>query len=121
MAISVAIKRAFTPGWRQTQNVQRETSTPDAAAKGVYQPTTISTAAILESANSTSASGPGQNRALDTSAAATVSRRITSATPAPRLGKAPKSRCILHSTNNRTCIDREVRTALGLQGNSPFV
>jgi hypothetical protein len=125
MAISIAIMSTFSPsastrGSRQTQKVHKETSTADPAARGVYQPTTIRTAAIRESANSTSVSGLGQSRAPDIRAAATASRRISSATPALRLGNVPKSRCILHSNDNATNIVIKVGTAFGLLRGNHF-
>src|ERR1700722_12555413 len=119
--MSALIPNASTPGSRQTQKVHKEIATPDAAARGVYQPTTIRTAAIRESAKSTSVSGPGQSRALDIRAAATASRRISSARPALRLGNVPRSRCILHSNNHATNIAIKVGTALGLLRGSHFV
>src|ERR1700733_4354708 len=121
MAASIAIMSTFTPGCRQTQKEHRETSAADTAARGVYQPTTIRTAAMRESANSTSVSVPGQSRAPDTRAVATASRRISSAKPAPRLGKVPKIRCMLHSKRNATYIAMEVVTAFGLLAGSHFV
>src|SRR5580658_1708096 len=121
MATSIAIMRAFIPGSRQTHKVHREITTADTAARGVYQPATIRTAAIRESATNTSDVGPGQNRAPDTRAAATASRRISSARPAPRFGNAPKSRCILRSKANATQIAMEVVGAFGLLRGSPFV
>jgi hypothetical protein len=121
MATSIAIMSAFIPGSRQIQKVHTETSTADPAARGVYQPTMIRTAAIRDSANSTSVSGPGQSRAPEIRAVATASRRISSATPAPRLGNVPKSRCILNSERNATYIAMEVVTALGFLPGSHFV
>jgi hypothetical protein len=121
MAISIAIMSTFNPGSRQTQKAHKETSTADPAARGVNQPTMIRTAAIRESANSTSVSGPGQSRAPDIRVAATASRRISSATPALRLGNVPKSRCILHSSHNATNIAIKVGTAFGLLRGNHFV
>src|SRR5215470_18760580 len=126
MATSIAIMSRLilntsTPGWRQTQKVHKETATADVAARGVYQPTMIRTAAMRERAKSTSVSGPGQSRALDIRAAATASRRINSARPALRLGNVPRSRCILHSNDNATNIAIKVGTAFGLLRRSHFV
>jgi hypothetical protein len=126
MAISIAIMSALIPtastrGSRQTQKVHKETSVADTAARGVYQPTMIRTAAIRESATSTSVSGPGQGRAFEIKAAATASRRTSSAKPALRLGNVPRSRCILHSNDNATNIAIKVGTAFGLLRGSHFV
>src|ERR1700684_4372795 len=99
MAISIAIMSTLTPGSRQTQKEHREITAADTAATGAYQPTTIRTAAIRESANSTSVAGPGQSRAPDSRAAATASRKISNAKPAPRLGNVPKSRRMLTKAN----------------------
>src|ERR1700728_5179858 len=116
--MSALIPNASTPGSRQTQKVNKEIATPDAAARGVYQPTMIRTAAIRERAKSTSVSGPGHSRALEIRAAATASRRISSARPALRLGNVPRSRCILHSNHHGTNVAFEVETAFGpLRGN----
>src|ERR1700739_2814270 len=100
MATSIAIMSALIPnastrGSRQTQKVHKQTSIADTAARGVYQPTIIRTAAIRDRARTPSVSGPGQSRALEIRAAATASRRISSARPALRLGNVLRSRCIL--------------------------
>jgi hypothetical protein len=119
--ISALIRNASTPGSRQTQKVHKETASADVAARRVYQPTMIKTAAIRERAKTTSVSGPGQSRALDISAAATASRRISSAKPALRLGNVPRSRCILHSNDNATKVAIKLGTAFGLLRRSHFV
>src|ERR1700756_2260785 len=119
--ISALIPIASTPGSRQNQKVHKQTATADVAATGVYQPTMIRTAAIRERAKSTSVSGPGQSRALDIRAAATVSRRISSARPALRLGNVVRSRCILHSNDNATNPAIKVGTAFGLLRGNHFV
>jgi hypothetical protein len=119
--VSVLIPNESTQGSRQTQEVHKETSIADTAAMGVYQPTMIRTAAMRDSARSTSVSGPGQSRPLEIRAAATASRRISSATPALRLGNVPRSRCILHSNDNATDIAIKVETAFGLLRGNHFV